>query len=162
MNFTPSQVAAMCEKYGPQVGPLPTGVDGAQLLWAMSGNESGFGTNCTPRHEKAFDAGGIYGSHAPMPSLIALYGSPAAASSYGPLQVMLCNAGGLAPAGFDDIDQAFAASVSYLNTLLRRFKPQSLDEIGECWNAGHITPDPDYTTKLEANYAVPRTLATEG
>lgn len=90
-----------------------------------------------------------------MPALIALYGSPAAASSYGPLQVMLCNAGGLAPADFDDVDKAFHASVAYLNSLLRRFSPQSLAEIGECWNAGHITPDPAYTEKLTANYAVP-------
>jgi hypothetical protein len=154
-SFTQNQVATMCEKYGSQVGPLPAGVNGAQLLWAMTGNESSFGENCTPRHEAAFDVGGIYGSHAPMPALIALYGSPVAACSYGPLQVMLCNASGCSPEEMDDLDTAFHASVSYLNSELRRFQPQSLDEIGECWNAGHITPDPDYTSKLEANYAVP-------
>ncbi len=160
MNFTPSQVSAMCEKYGAQVGPLPAEVDGTQLLWAMSGNESSFGVNCTPRHEPAFDVGGAYGANGDMPALIALYGSPAAACSYGPLQVMLCNAGNTSPTDFDDLDQAFAASVAYLNTLLRRFNPQSLDEIGECWNAGHVTPDPGYTSKLEANYGVPRAQAT--
>lgn len=155
MNFTRSQVAAMCRKYGPQVGPLPLGVDGTQLLWALAGVESSFGANCTPRHEAAFDVGGRYGSHAPMPDLIARYGSPAAASSYGPLQLMLCNASGLSPVGFDDIDQAFHASVSYLNNRLRHWNPSDLDEIGECWNAGSIRPDPEYTTKLGKYYAVP-------
>lgn len=155
MNFTREQVAGYCHLLGRTVGPLPYGVDGSQLLWALSGVESSFGANCTPRHEPAFDTGGKYGSHAPMPSLIAQFGSPAAACSYGPLQVMLCNALGLTPADFDDLGEAFYASISFLNSLLRRFQPQSLDEIGECWNAGHITPDLAYTTKLEANYAVP-------
>jgi hypothetical protein len=155
MNFTPEQVASMCEKYGSQVGPILTSIDGAQLLWALSGVESSHGTNCTPRHEPAFDVGGIYGSHAPMPQLLALYGSPAAASSYGPLQIMLCNAGGASPSTFDDVDQAFAATLPFLNAQLRRFQPQTLAEIGEVWNAGHITPDPGYVAKLTAAYAVP-------
>lgn len=155
MNFTRSEVAGKCVQYGPQVGPLPSGVEGAQLLWGMSGVESSFGANCTPRHEPAFDIGGVYGSHAPMPQLLALYGSPAAASSYGPWQVMLCNTAGMAPADFDDIDQAVQASITYLNSELRRFKPQSIAEVGEVWNAGHITPDPGYVAKLTANYAVP-------
>ena len=145
----------MCRKYGPQVGPLPFGVDGQQLLWAMAGVESSFGTNCTPRHEPAFDVDGKYGHNPPMPALLEKYGSPAAASSYGPWQVMLCNAGGLGPADFDDIDKAAHASVAYLNLALRRFRPSDLDEIGECWNAGSIKPDPEYTTKLSKNYAVP-------
>jgi len=150
----------MCAEYGPQVGPLPAGVDGAQLLWAMSGVESSHGANCTPRHEPAFDVGGIYGGNAPMPALIAKYGSPAAACSYGPWQVMLCNAGGLGPQDFDDIDQATHASVSFLNNRLFHYKPASLAECGEMWNAGHITPDPGYVAKLTAAYTVP-ILSTE-
>jgi len=155
MNFTKVQVAGACREHGPEVGPLPDGVDGTQLLWAMSGVESSFGADCNPRHEPAFDVGGIYGSHAPMPDLLKFYGSPAAACSYGPWQIMLANAPGCAPDDFDDIDHAASATVSFLNQQLRRFSPQSLEEIGEVWNAGHITPDPGYTKKLEAAYAVP-------
>ena len=155
MNFTIQQTAQACHTYGPQVGPLPNGLDGSQLLWAMSGVESSHGTNCTPRHEPAFDVGGRYGSHAPMPALLAIYGSPAAASSYGPLQVMLCNAQGLSPSGFDDINEAFHASVTFLNQQLRHFAPANLAEIGEVWNAGSKRPDPDYVQKLTAQYALP-------
>jgi hypothetical protein len=90
-----------------------------------------------------------------MPALLAIYGSPAAASSYGPLQVMLCNAQGLSPAGFNDINEAFHASVTFLNQQLRHFQPNSLAEIGEVWNAGHVTPDPAYVAKLTAQYSVP-------
>jgi hypothetical protein len=90
-----------------------------------------------------------------MPALIALYGSPAAASSYGPLQVMLCNAGGMAPSDFNDLDSAMHASVAFLNEQLRRFGPQSLAEIGEVWNAGHVTADPGYVAKLTTMYGVP-------
>lgn len=153
-NFTPDQVAEYCRIYGPQTGPLPPGVEGQQLLWAMSDVESKHGTNCQPRYEAAYDAGGRYGAHAPMPALRKLYGKDAACS-YGPLQCLLCNAGGLAPQDFDSIDIAFHASVVYLNWLLRHFQPANLDEIGECWNAGHKTPDPAYTAKLRAAYAVP-------
>ena len=56
-NFTPKQVADQCRISGPDLAGLPRGVDGAQLLWAMAGNESSFGVNCTPRHEPAFDVG---------------------------------------------------------------------------------------------------------
>lgn len=153
MNFTPEQVAAMCREYGPQTGPLPPGVDGKQLLWALSGVESSHGLNCTPRHEPAFDVGGKYAKNAPMPALLARYGT-AAACSYGPLQIMLCNAQGLGPQDFDNIDQAFHASVSFLNNRLFHYKPQDLAEIGEMWNAGSIRPDPDYVAKLTANYAI--------
>jgi hypothetical protein len=90
-----------------------------------------------------------------MPQLLALYGSPAAASSYGPWQVMLCNCNGLSPLEMQDLDLAAQASVAYLNSELRRFQPRTLAEIGECWNAGHITPDPAYVAKLTAAYAVP-------
>jgi len=154
MNFTKEQTEAMCVKYGPQVGPLPAGVDGTQLLWGMVGTESSFGTDCTPRHEPAFDVGGRYGSSPVMVALLAKYG-PAAACSYGPLQIMLCNATGASPQDFDTLDQAFQLTLPFLNSRLRRFKPQSLAEIGEIWNAGSIRPDPTYVAKLQSNYVVP-------
>ena len=154
-NFTSSDIAAACRNYGPGVGPLPAGVDGAQLLWAIAGVESSFGLNCQPRHEPAYDVGGHYATHAPMPGLLQAWG-PAAACSYGPWQLMLCDAPvGMTPQGFDSLDGCAKASLADLNRKLRNFKPQNLAEIGECWNAGHITPDSAYTNKLARSYALP-------
>lgn len=159
MSFTQLQIAAVCEEFGPQVEPLPVAVDGAQLLWALSGNESSFGLNVTPRHEPAFDHGGAYSTSGNMPALLEEYGS-AAACSYGPWQVLLTNAATFAPDDFTDLSTACQATVSFLNSLLRRFKPTSLVQIGECWNAGHPLTDPGagvvaYTTELQKNYLIP-------
>jgi hypothetical protein len=152
-NFTREQIAAVCVQYGSQVGPLPPGVDGTQLLFAISGVESSFGADCQPRHEPAFDTGGMYATHAPMPQLLSLYGS-SGACSFGPLQIMLCNAPSTySPVTFDQLDLAMSASVLFLNSKLRQWKPQTLAQIGECWNAGHITPDPAYEGKLAFTYA---------
>jgi hypothetical protein len=155
MTYTQQQIAAMCREYGPELGPLPAGVDGVQLLWALAGVESSFGYDTTPRHEPAYDRGGRYATHAPMPLLLAKYGS-AAACSYGPWQVMLCNfPAGTTIAAASDLETAAKATVIFLNILLRHWHPTDLDDIGECWNAGHITPDPAYTSKLDKAYATP-------
>jgi hypothetical protein len=134
-NFTPAEIAVQCKLSGSQVGPLPASVTGAQLLWAMAGNESSFGVRCTPRHEPAFDVGGEYATHAPMPALLAKYGS-AAACSYGPWQILLANAASYTPADFSVLTEAAAATIAYLNQQLRAFRPQSLAQIGSLWNSG--------------------------
>lgn len=157
-NFTTAQVAAQCKLSGSQVGPLPPSVTGAQLLWAMAGNESSFGIRCTPRHEPAFDVGGEYATHAPMPALLAKYGS-AAACSYGPWQILLANAASYAPADFASIIEAAAATLAYLNQQLRTFRPQSLAQIGSIWNSGGPNHQDNpavarYITALQHNYAV--------
>lgn len=155
MSYTKAEIANKCKKCAFQVGPLPDGVDAAQLLWALAGVESSFGADCTPRHEPAYDVGGKYSTHAPMPTLLKMYGT-AAACSYGPWQVMFVNMSlGTRPAALDDLDVVASETVLHLNRLLRHWHPSNLNEIGECWNAGHITPDPDYERKLTASYAVP-------
>jgi hypothetical protein len=160
-NFTKQQIAGACARFGSQVGPLPGGVDGTQLLWALSGVESSFGANCQPRHEPAFDVGGPYATHLPCSIFLQRYGS-AGACSYGPLQLMICNAPlTYGPSSFDDLTLAMQASVTFLNTLLRHWQPQSLAEIGECWNAGHITADPAYVVKLAVASAAPM-VAVDG
>jgi len=157
-DFTQQQVADQCRIFGPQLTGLPPGIDGAQLLWAMSGNESSFGANCTPRHEPAFDVGGVYET-AMMP-LLRKFGS-AAACSYGPLQLMFANAPSSAtPSDFEDIKKAFTYSIDFLHLLLGKWKPRNLTEIGECWNAGHpmesfSAPVAAYVQELTANYQVP-------
>lgn len=165
--FTRQEIASACTEFGPRVAPLPETVDGAQLLFAMSGNESSFGANCTPRHEPAFDVGGVYGNSAAMAPFLAKFppvGNPLqspAAFSYGPLQLMFVNAGiNALPSDFNDIGKAFAYSVAFLNKLLNRFHPQNLGDIGSCWNEGHIQHPyspavQTYVDRLTANYQVP-------
>lgn len=160
MNFMPQQIADVCRSFGPYLAPLPAAIDGAQLLWAIAGNESSFGINCTPRHEPAFDVGGVYGSGPVMAPLLAKYG-PAAACSYGPWQLMFCNAPQVyTPDSFTDLDACATATVAYLNKFLRRWSPRDLATIGECWNNGHPRTElragvAVYVQKLAANYAVP-------
>ena len=157
--YTKVQISAQCRISGPDIIGLPEGVDGSQLLWALSGNESSFGANVTPRHEPAYDVGGVYGDGPVMKSLLARYGS-AAACSYGPWQIMFCNVpAGWSPSDMDDLPKAARATVLFLNSLLERFTPWTLAEVGECWNGGHTmeTPPPGvarYVHDLIANYAV--------
>src|SRR4051794_28343504 len=78
-------------------------IDAALLLWAMSGRESTFGKNLKPRHEPAYDTGGKYA----VASQLAKFGS-AYACSYGPLQIMACNAKMFTPAELaSDPEKAF-------------------------------------------------------
>jgi hypothetical protein len=177
-------LAAQCVSHGGLLRGLPSSVLGGQLLWALANNESCLGKNCTPRHEPAFDLGGAYGPpNKIMTPLIARYPpaplrsySPSinvsgdhtpdslvspAACSYGPWQQMFCNAlPGSTPDSFDDLDWCTRSTVYQLNTLLSRFKPQTLAAIGECWNAGHpmITPSVGvarYVHNLLVAYALP-------
>jgi hypothetical protein len=160
IQFTPLQIADTCRVYGPQLSPLPPGIDGAQLLWGLSGNESSFGSDCAPRHEPAFDVGGAYAENPPMPELLAQYGM-AAACSYGPLQLLLCNAPpGTSPTAMADLNIAMQTSMLFLNGLLHRWRPTTLASIGECWNAGRPLSNPGpgvarYVTELAINYAMP-------
>lgn len=165
MNFTRLQIADACRAYGSQITGLPEGVDGVQLLWAMSGNESSFGANCTPRHEPAYDLGGfIYEANTPdaqrLRNLVEEFGS-LAASSFGPWQIMFINCPpNYIPSDMDDLDKAAVATVLFLNRQLNRFKPSTLRSIGAIWNGGNpgALKRPEvqvYADRLERNYAVP-------
>jgi len=159
MTYTKQQIAQVCQQFGSQVAPLSDGIDGAQFLWAISGNESSFGANCTPRHEPAFDVGGIYGNGSTMKPLLDAFGS-AAACSYGPWQVMFCNLPqGINPEQCGDLQTIAQGTVAFLNSKLREFKPTSLSQIGEIWNGGHPMQTPSagvaaYVNQLQQNYAV--------
>ena len=155
-KFLPSDVASMCRTLGPLLKNVPPGVAPASLLWAICGNESSFGVNCTPRHEPAYDAGGAYADSLTQAPLLRLYG-PAAAYSYGPMQVMFCNAPpGVRPADFNDLATGMRAGVFALNKLLAHFRPARIAEVGYCYNGGHLAnPNPaakDYGTRLAACY----------
>jgi hypothetical protein len=153
MKFTKQEVLDVCAQYGPLL-KVPSGIDGPRLMAAIASVESSLGFDCGPRHEPTYDVGGsVYASSKLQQSLVAKYGS-AAASSYGPWQMMFCNFNGETPTQLEsDIDACARAFVDQFNRfVIRSRKASTLDEIGEVWNEGHITPDTPYTVKLEAAY----------
>lgn len=160
MSFTTQQVADACRFWAPNVSPLAPSIAGMQLLWGLSGNESSFGKNVTPRHEPAYDVGGALAESPEQAALLGKYGS-AAACSYGPWQIMLVNAPeGTAPKDFDDLSTAALCTVGFLNSQLRRFNPLTLTTIGQIWNHGSPTNAMSpgvsaYVEKLAKNYDVP-------
>jgi hypothetical protein len=114
-------------------------IDGARLLWALSGRESGFGRNMKPRHEPAYDAGGHYANRPEISEGLEKYGS-AFACSYGPLQIMACNARGFTPTELAaEPEKAVMAAVAMLRlTVLRAQNAATLEQICQAWNAGHV------------------------
>lgn len=162
VNFTRAQIADACRRHCVDVrAELILDYDAARLLWAICGNESNFGANCAARHEPAYDTGGRYAANLQQAALLEKFGS-LGACSFGPMQVMLYNAPeGYAPKDFDDLDHAIAAGVYALNRLLGHNQPQTLAEMGACYNGGHVPKGlwPDairrYANQLIVNYAEP-------
>lgn len=159
-SFPASQVLALCQKYGSKLKP-PAHLDGARLMLAIAAVESGgtdprqAGHNCGPRHESSYDVNGGFWRQSPtMQELVKEFGS-AAASSYGPWQMMYCNfSPTMTPQECDeDVEDAAVEFVRFFNAQMRRRNPQNLDEVGEVWNMGKIGPDPDYVQKLHRAYA---------
>jgi hypothetical protein len=132
-------------------------LDPVRLMWAIAGKESSFGRNCVPRFESAYFTNGRYGGNPPMPELIRLYGK-AAASSYGPWQVMLCNCRHRAPADLNSLENCALDFVYHANRILEGQKPPNLDTFAWAYNSGHwhtaIKPE-DYIVHVTAYYGVP-------
>lgn len=76
-------ITELCKQYGPTLEKEAPWLDGECLLRAIAMNESAFGTYNVPKHEKAYDLGGVYGNK----SLWAKYGAWAACS-YSSWQIM--------------------------------------------------------------------------
>lgn len=156
MRFPRAEIVRVCRHYGQLIEGLPQGIDGAQLLWAIAGNESSFGTNAKPVYEAAYGPNGRY-HH---PKNWEKFGR-LAASSLGPWQLMFVNAPPLTtPEDMQDLDKAAQATVWFMNSQIRRFKPTTLASIGAIWNGGnphaHRREDVSaYIKKLERNYQVP-------
>ncbi len=162
MAYTPQEIGDACISNGNFLSNLPNDVTGSQLLWGLAGVESSFGKNLGPRHEPAFDVGGsFYKSSNLQQQLVSQYGS-AAACSYGPWQIMFSNAPfTYKPKDLEDLGKVTSATVLFLNSVLRRFKPKNLGEIGQCWNGGHIfhgeipSQIQNYVEKLAMYYKFP-------
>lgn len=159
-----SELADLCRAHGQLLQPYllnckdPDGaqLDGAKLLWAMSGRESSFGQNMTPRHEPAYDVNGAYWKISQeVKDGIAQYGRDFACS-YGPLQVLAVNAKGWTPEemGKDPL-AAMEGAVTFLRLyVIQRKRARSLAEICQCWNGGHIgaTTTPGYVEEVTKYY----------
>jgi hypothetical protein len=155
-SFPSDQVLAACAQYGPQL-QVPDGLDPVKVMTAIAGNESTVGANCGPRHEPAFDVGGLFAT-GQQAALLATYGS-AAACSYGPWQMLFPN--------FNDhtvddllttLDVLAQEFVRYFNHYVITVRQAAnLEQIGMCWNAGHVMTNPGpgvvaYCQQLQSNY----------
>lgn len=138
-NYTREQIAQACRAYGPllRLENAP-GVDGPTLLWALSGRESSFGANCKPRFEPAYYTGGRYAAADSQKALIAEFGQDAA-YSYGPWQVMLCNAPGFTPDELGmDLEKAAVATVGFINRrILIAEHATTVDQVADAYNSGN-------------------------
>lgn len=153
-------VLSLCKKYGPLLAlPASSILDGVALMCAFAENESSFGANATPRHEIAYDVGGRYSNNPMQASLLEAYGSKAA-YSYGVWQTLPCNALGVSPAVLDGNEDAQA--LAFVRDFNQRVLPraQTLGEMGQVYNAGHVAKPPQkplpgvvrYCVDLQRNY----------
>jgi len=169
---TPQQViATLCRKYGPSLR-LPSGGDGARVLWALAGCESDFGAYPLPKHEDGYCAGHRYD----IPALTKRWGC-AAHCSYGPWQLMFPHLWDLLPAPMRDpslllfaagdagpkfsaaADYLCAATVSFVNAeILGRQKATTLEQIAKAFNHGNWADaydDSEYTDRARRFYQTP-------
>jgi hypothetical protein len=135
VNVAPEIIAALCRKHAPDlltpVAWKGTALDKVGLLWGLSGNESSFGLNCTPRHEAGYCYNGRYFNPVSSRSWGCL-----AHCSFGPWQVMYANFPvDVSPLSLVwDSDGRVAAevcclgAVRFLNTVMLR-RPQTLGDI---------------------------------
>ena len=159
-----AELARLCKIFGASLTPDLAGtddgsgkpIDGARLLWAISGRESSFGKNMTPRHEPAYDVGGLYWrTSEEVKQGVGRYGRDFACS-YGPLQIMACNASGHTPEELgSDPEAALGAAVAHLKIIiLYRQMAKTIAEICQCWNGGHIgaRTTPGYVGEVMRHY----------
>ena len=134
--FSREELAQACIKWG-RLLAMPAGIDGAKLLWALSGNESSFGENCKPRHEPYYHALAESGKNAQLNELTKLFACDAH-SSFGPWQILLVNcAKGTRPEDFINLDRCAVQTVNFINRrILLAEKAQTVAEIADAYNSG--------------------------
>lgn len=166
-SFPVQDCLDVCAQYGPSLH-VPAGLDPVKVMTAIGAVESGggdvnqIGHNCGPRHEPAYEADGVPWAKKAMAPLLAKYppvGKPPqspAACSYGMFQMMFLNfstpAQEVIIAGAATVELYAQEFISWFNSYVVHKNPQSLADIGSIWNAGHITQDLPYTTKLQKAY----------
>jgi hypothetical protein len=146
VNVPKDKLANICLRFGPLLDPFLKDTDdgtgepivGHKLLWALAGRESGFGSNCKPRYEAAYDYEGKYGVERHQAALLTQHGSDAA-YSYGPWQVMLCNAIGFSPKEMAmEPEKACVATIGNIRRyVLEAKKAKTLKDIADVYNSGN-------------------------
>lgn len=134
--FSREEVAAACKKWGALLH-VPANVDGAKLLWALSGCESSFGVNCKPRHEPYYHNLAVSGKNAQLVALTAKWGCDAH-SSFGPWQELLCNCSAeMRPEDFAILDRCAMEVASFINARILDYEHAiTVAEIAEAYNSG--------------------------
>jgi hypothetical protein len=156
MQVARSTIAGLCTRFGAAL-KVPEGIAGEQLLWALAGNESRFGVECSPRHERGYCHGGKYFD----PELTSLWGC-LAHCSYGPWQVLYPNisrGGNVNPLDAARRPEITAsAAVRFLNEIIfGREKAATIQQVADAYNSGdwrdQIVPG-GYIDGLVKNYAM--------
>ncbi len=134
--FAASEIAAACRKWGAGLH-VPAGIDGARLLWAISGCESSFGANCLPRHEMYYHNLALEGKNAQLVALTKMYGCDAH-SSFGPWQELLVNCGpDTRPEDFANLDRAAMETVQFINwRILGLEQATTVEQVAVAYNSG--------------------------
>jgi|GEM_PF-1865256 len=159
MSVPRERIAELCRQYGLLLnGKLPSDIDGAQLLWALSGNESAFGLAFGPRHEPGYCyiSHGHYSTSETVIQLTKDYGC-LAHCSLGPWQIMASNARGFSPIELlVDEEKACHAAVGFLKSYVLPVA-KNLDQIADEYNTGSLkgVPPAKYISDLHLHYQVP-------
>lgn len=152
MKFPPELIASICRKYAPLLH-VPPGIDGAQLLWALSGNESSFGAHCPPKHEDGY----CYGHKYFDASYTHEWGC-LAHCSFSPWQIMATNAKTLTPLELmEDPDKACRVVALYLDARILDKGANTLSDIADAYNSGtwkDANVPVQYIADLIKNYGV--------
>ncbi len=113
-------------------------VDGPRLLWAISGCESTFGKNYSPRFEAAYAPGGRYYRDSQQQKLLWRNYDRDAACSWSPWQILPCNAPGFSPLELaTDLDKAATAVIGYIRRYVLGAKGAvTLEEVLDTYNSG--------------------------
>ena len=135
-SFTELEVVPKCHKWGGSLLLDGTGLDGATVLWAISGCESTFGANSKPRFEPSY-------ARNMSPQMVALRNrlGDASACSFGPWQLMAVN---VTPSlesveQFADLDFCAAQTVNHINlAILQAQGAKTLAQIADAYNSGNF------------------------
>lgn len=157
MDQVPSStVLALCRKYGPQLITV-AGLDSARVMAAIAANESSIGANCKPRYEASYDIGGT-NYRAEQIGLVKRF-QHAACCSYGPWQMLPCNAQQFTPSQlYADPELCAQAFVAFFNRyIVRTRQARTLEQIAQVYNSGSIHLNPPagvlrYMDEARANY----------
>ena len=155
--MTKAAFSDLC-RYGARLLDLPPEIDPYVLLWAIGGVESSFGANNVPRLERNYLPGGRNHRNEMLP-LYEAFGEDAA-KSWGPWQVMYCNAvrvlPGVEPQAFANPHVGMLAACLWIQgEIVDRQGARTVEAIGDSYNSGNHKDSfvpLDYIGKLVRHY----------